>query len=105
MALIGFSERFGMISAVTMNRVRKTICNQYVLTQLSATQLQRLQKTYVMAKRLQRLYLKREFEVALNQRFLRWDIIIKKVNFFCLSRILVVNAIGRVYYCFADTKI
>ena len=71
MALISFSERFGMISAVTMNQVRKTICNQYILTQLSATQLQRLQKTYVMAKRLQGLYLKREFEVALNQRFLR----------------------------------
>jgi len=54
-----------MISAVTMNQVREALCNQYVLTQLSATQLQHLQKNYVLAKRLRRLYLKREFEVAL----------------------------------------
>ena len=44
MALISFSERFGMISALTMNQVRKALCNHYVLTQLSATQLQHLQK-------------------------------------------------------------
>jgi len=42
MALISFAERFGMVSAITMNQVRKTLCNQYVLTQLSATQLQHL---------------------------------------------------------------
>ncbi len=59
-----------MISAVTVNQVRDALCNQYVLTQLSATQLQHLQKNDVMAKRLQRFYLKREFEVALNQRLL-----------------------------------
>jgi len=59
-----------MISAVTVNQVRDALCNQYELTQLSATQLQHLQKNDVMAKRLQRLYLKREFEVALNQRLL-----------------------------------
>ena len=44
MALISFSEGFGMISAVTMNQVRKTLCNQYILTKLSAIQLQHLQK-------------------------------------------------------------
>ena len=60
-----------MIAAITMKQVRETLCNQYVLTQLSATQLQHLQKNYVMAKRLQRLYLKRGFEVAPNQQFLR----------------------------------
>ena len=69
--LFWVSKGFGMISAITMNQVREALCNQYVLTQLSATQLQHLQKNYVMAKRLQRLYLKREFGVALNQRLLR----------------------------------
>ena len=34
MTLISFSEGFGMISAVTMNQVRKALCNHYILTQL-----------------------------------------------------------------------
>lgn len=31
-----------MISAITMNQVREALCNQYVLTQLSAIQLQHM---------------------------------------------------------------